>query len=328
MTGNWYSRLFAAGWALACAVPFQSAFPQTFPSKEIEVVAHTGPSGGAAIFGRYVIDVMNREKILPQTMIVVNKPGGGGAVALSYIAGKRGEPHTMLIVATTTLLTAPVRTGLDLGLDKFTPLALFGFDVNVIAVRADSAYKTLQDLVAAGKREPKAINVGVGSIGGTGHMLTYLIEKATGAKYNVISHKSGGEAVVGTLGGYVQFTTENLSEMMPHVDAKKIRVLAVPTEKRVPQLPGVPTLKELGFNIHAGVGRGFAAPAGIPKDARAVLEAALERAYKTKAWKDYSTQNMFEDVYMDGARFAKYLASRQPEMTQFARDTGLEKKKR
>lgn len=156
---------------------------------------------------------------------------------------------------------------------------------------------------------------------------TYLVEKMTGARFNVVSMKSGGDAVIAVLGGHVQATTENLSEMMQHVEAKKMRILGVPAEKRVLAAPEVPTMKEQGMDLRVGVGRGFAAPADVPKEITAALEAMFEKVYKSAAWREYAMRNMYEDVYMGSAEFARYLAARQPELAQYIHETGLARKK-
>lgn len=310
----------------AFAAPL-ATWGQSFPSRPIEFVVHTAPGGGSDLFARVVTDIITREKLLPQPVVVLNKGGGGGTIAYGYVSAKRGDPYTVLAVATTVFLGAPLRSGLDIGLDKFQPLALLGFDLNSLAVREDAPYKTFKELVEAAKANPNTINVGIGSVGGTAHYLVYLIEKATGARFKTVSFKSGGDAVIAVLGGHVQATTENLSEMMAHVETRKMRVLGVPSEKRLPTAPDLPTFKEQGMDVRVGVGRGFAAPAGVPKEAAAALEATFERVYKSAAWRDYTTRNMYEDVYMNGADFARHLSLRQAELHQYFNDIGLAKKK-
>lgn len=310
----------------AALAPLSTAQAQSFPAKPVEVVAHTNPGGGADLFARFVVDIINREKLLSQPMVVVNKPGGSHSVAANYVATKRADPYTVLTIAHSSFLAVPTVSGLDLGLDKFTPLVLFGLDSHTVAVRADSPYKSVKDLIEAAKKNPKSINVGVGTIGGTGHMVGYLLEKQSGARFNFIGLKGGGEAVVGTLGGHYQLCFENLSEIMEHVNAKKLRILALPTEKRLPFLPDVPTLKEQGYPILGGLGRGFLAPAGIPKDAQTALDAAFEKAYRSKAWKDHSAKNMFDDVYLKGPDFEKWLKSELAVLAPFIRDIGAAKK--
>jgi len=119
------------------------------------------------------------------------------------------------------------------------------------------------------------------------------------------------------MGKHVDLTTENVSEVLSGVEAKKLRILAVPAEKRLTGLPDVPTLKELGYNVHVGGGRGFAMPAGVPKEAVAVMEAAMERAHKSAQWKEYAARNMYEDNYMGSAAVTQYLAKTLPVMNEF-----------
>jgi putative tricarboxylic transport membrane protein len=312
------------GSVLFLAVPGAS-FAQPYPSRPIEFVVHTSPGGGTDLFARTVTDILMREKILSQPLLVANRTGGGGGIAFNHIKSKRGDPYFVLTVATGTLLTTAARADLDLGLDNYTPLAFFAMDPQTIAVPADSKYATMKDLIEAAKREPNTIVGSVASPTGTGRLLLYALERDTGAKFKYVSFKSGSEAAMAVVGGHVPFTTENLSEMFAHVEAKKIRILAVTGEKRLSAVPDAPTLKELGYPITVGTGRGFAMPAGVPREAAVTMEAALKKAHETKAWKDFSTRNMFEDQYLGSAEFSAYLASRRGEMQAFLTYIGLQK---
>jgi len=311
-----------AAWPLV-----SSAQAQPFPSKPIEVVVHTNPGGGADLFGRYVVDIINREKLLPQPMAVVNKPGGSHSVAANYVAAKQGDPYTVLTIAHSSFLVVPAVSGLDLGLDKFTPLTLYGLDSHTVTVSASSPFHSVKDLIAAAKKAPKSVTVGVGTIGGTAHMVGYLLEKPAGVRFNFIGLKGGGEAIVGVMGGHYQVCFENISEVMEHVQNKKLRLLAVANDKRLPFIPDVPTLKEEGYDVTGAVGRGFLAPAGIPKEAEAVLTAAFEKAYKSKAWQDFASKNMFADVFLKEGEFNKWLVTERAKLVPFVQDVGLAKKK-
>jgi putative tricarboxylic transport membrane protein len=299
---------------------------QTFPSKPIELISPTGAGGGSDLVARMVADIVAKEKLLPQPMVVVNKPGGGGAVGINYAAAKRGDPYT-IILATTQLLTVPVRTGMDVGLDRFRPLGAIGVDLNSLAVREDAAYRTVKDLLNAARSSPKSISVSITSVGGSAHGLMHRLEKLSGAKFNSVSFKSGADAVTAVLGGHLQATAENLGEVMPHVEAKKMRLLGIPAAKRLAGLPEVPTLKEQGFDVSAGSLRGFAAPAGIPADAAKVLEDVFARVQRSAAWRDYMARNLYEDLYMNAEELRRHLAAQQGEVTQFLTEMGLALKK-
>jgi putative tricarboxylic transport membrane protein len=316
---------------LACAISIGAyaprAFPQVFPTKPIELVVHTGPGGGADIFARQVAEIFRREKLLPQPFVVANRTGGGGAIAMTYAAGKRGDPYVVLTTAVSLMLAVPIRSGLDVGTDKFHPLVLMGYDLNGISVRADSPYKTLKDLLEAARANPKSINVALGSVGGASHYLPFMLEKLAGVRLNLVSMKSGAEAITGVLGGHLQVTSEQLSEMVSYIESGQMRVLAVAATKRLPTLPNVPTLRELGFDLHVGAGRGFYSPAAIPAAAAAVLESAFEQAYKSVHWQDYMQRNYYEPLYMNHAMVMKHLQEQQPRIAQYIQELGLATRK-
>jgi putative tricarboxylic transport membrane protein len=306
-------------WATICGA-------QSYPVKPIELVSPTGAGGGSDLVARTVADIIMREKLLPQPLVVQNKPGGGGAMGQSYVAAKKGDPYTILL-AGTTLITVPLRTGLEVGLDKFQPLGMIGVDLNSLAVREDSPYKTVKDLVAAGKANPKTINIGITFPGGSAHSMVYRLETLTGAKFNTVSFKSGSDTVTAVLGGHIHATAENLGEVMPHVGGGKLRLLGVPAMKRPAGLPNVATLKEQGFDVHAGGYRSFAAPAGVSADVVKIWDSTLEKVHKSAAWKDYMARSMYEDVYMNAEQFTRWLREQAPELTRFITEMGLVQKK-
>jgi tripartite-type tricarboxylate transporter receptor subunit TctC len=125
------------------------------------------------------------------------------------------------------------------------------------------------------------------------------------------------------MGGHTTFTTENISEGYAAVESKKLRVLAVSSLQRLPVVPDAPTLRELGYNIHVGTGRGFAMPAGVPKEAVAHMAQVLERVYKSPAWKEHAERNMYESIWMGSAEYAKHLAQRRALHQEFLQAIGL-----
>jgi putative tricarboxylic transport membrane protein len=288
-----------------------------YPSKPIEFNVHTAPGGGTDVFARAVSDLLGREKIFSQPLIVSNRPGGSGVLAFNYVKSKRGDPHVVLTMATGSFLAATSRKELDLGIENYTPIAAFALDPQAVAVAADSKFKTIRDLIEAGRKEPNILVAGVSSATGTARVFLYLIERETGAKFKYVSFKSGSEAAIAVAGGHVHFTPENLSEMLGLVETKKMRVIAVTGEKRLAAVPDAPTMKEAGYNISVGTGRGFVMPAGVPKETAAAMEAALKRVHDSTAWKDFAARNNYEDMWMDSAEFGKLLARLSVEMADF-----------
>ncbi len=317
------ARTALAGALLALA-PL-AAQAQPFPSKPVEFVVHVNPGGGTDVFARLIIEILSKEKAITQPMIVNTRTGGGGTVAFNYVKSKRGDPYTVLTIATGSFLTATSRTDLDLGMEHFTPLAFFARDPQGIIVPAESAYRSVKDIIDDAKNRPDAIVCAVTSALGTGRQTLWRIERDTGTKFKFVTFKAGSEAILSVLGGHVPFTTENVSEAWAHVEAKKMRVLAVTTAKRMPALPDVPTMLELGYKVEIGTGRGFGMPAGVPKEAVVAMEAALEKAFRSPLWQDYSKKNMYEDVWMGSAAFGSYLAEQRASHVEFIKSIGVGK---
>ena len=313
-----------------CAAAFMSAMPalaQSYPARQIEVTVHTSPGSGGDVLSRAAAEIIRRDKILPQPLQVVNRVGGAGAVGFNYFKGKRGDPYQILSV-TGTILAMAYRQDINIGLENYTPIALMVVDPQTIMVPANSPYKTFRDLAEAARKAPDTLVAATTSATGTGRMVVYLIEKAVpGAKIRTVFFKGGGDAVTATAGGHTTFTTENLSEGAGFVEAKTLRVLAVTSEKRLPQHPDVPTLKELGYPITAGTIRGFTFPAGVPKEAVATMEAAFAKVHASPEWQELVKRNIYEDRFMGSAEFTRFLRQRMEEYREFYDAIGLNKMK-
>jgi putative tricarboxylic transport membrane protein len=299
---------------------------QSYPNKPIELVVTTSAGSGGDVVSRTVAEIMRREKFLPQLITVNNRVGGASVVGYNYFKTKRGDPYSMMSVTGTILLMAH-RADTNIGLEHYTPLALFAVDPQTIMVLADSPFKTFKDLMDAVRRDPDSVVGATTSAAGTGRMVIYLMEKQVpGAKIKFVNFKGGGEAVTSVAGGHTTFTTENLSEGLSFVENKKLRVLAIASDKRLPQAPDVPTLLELGYPISAGTIRGFSFTAGVPKEAVVTMEAALKKVHDTPAWKEFAQRNIFQDVFMGSAEFTQFLANRMLQYKDFYDAIGIGKK--
>jgi tripartite-type tricarboxylate transporter receptor subunit TctC len=310
---------------IAAAALIGTTHAQTYPSKTIEWISHSSAGSGTDLFNRSVSDLLAKEKIFNVPFIHSNRVGGNGVIAYQYVKSKKGDPHVVVAMSLGVILTATARAEFGLDLSSITPLAHFAQDPQVVAVRTESKFRTFKELASAATSDPLSVVAGVTSATGSGRQALFQIEKGTGAKFKFVSFKGGGDAVIATLGGHVEVTTENLSEMLPLYEGKKMRLLAVTGEKRFKVAPDVPTLKELGYNIVAVTGRGFAMPPDVPKEAAAAMEAALRRVHNSPAYKEYADKNMFEDAYMGSAEFSKYLVARLAEQTEFLKAIGVVK---
>jgi putative tricarboxylic transport membrane protein len=299
---------------------------QAYPVKPIELIVTTSAGSGGDVVSRAVAEIIRKEKLLPQLITVNNRVGGASVIGYNYFKTRRGDPYTMMSTTGTILLMA-YRADVNIALDNYTPVALFAVDPQTIMVRADSPYKTFRDLMDAVRREPDTLVGATTSATGSGRMVMYLMEKqAPGSRIKFVNFKGGGEAVTSVAGGHTTFTTENLSEGLGFVEGKRLRVLAVAADKRLPHAPDIPTLQELGYPITAGTMRGFSFTAGVPKEAVVTMEAALKKAHESAEWKELSRRNMYLDSFMGSAEFTQYLVRRFPEYKEFWDAIGVNKK--
>ncbi len=313
--------------AAACVLMPGLLLAQPYPNKPIELVVTTSAGSGGDVVSRAMAEIVRKEKFLPQQITVNNRVGGAGVVGYGYFKTKRGDPYTMMSV-TGTILAMAHRPEINIGLENYTPLALFAIDPQTIMVPFDSPFKTFKDLMEAARAKPETLVGATTSIQGTGRLVIHLMEKyLPGAKFKVVTFKGGSEAVTSVAGGHTAFTTENLSEGQGFVEGRKVRVLAISADKRLPQAPDVPTMQELGYPITAGTIRGFTFTAGVPKEAVVTMEAALKKAHDSAEWKEIAQRNIFQNVFLGSTEFTKFLASRLEEYREFYDAIGLGKKK-
>ncbi len=307
-----------------------TAVPQPatkFPEKAITLVVHAAAGGGSDIFARTLAATFEKEKLLPQPVVVENKAGGSGAIAFAYVAGKKADPYFML-TAVTSFLTTPMQGLSEVSYKDFTPLANFAFDEYMLMVKTDSKYKSMKELIDDAKTKPaKTITAGGTQLGSADSICIYLIEKATGVKFNFIVFNSGGEVNTALLGGHIDIAVTNPGEALELAKGNKVRNLGVFAEKRLAGAPDVPTMKEQGIDATYVQNRGLVAPGNIPAAERKVLEDALSKYTKTDTFKKYVQDNLLTEAWMDGATFSKWLESENARYLPIMKDMGLIKTK-
>lgn len=294
--------------ALAMVLGAAFAWGQEFkPSRQIEAVVHTGPGGGSDIFARAIAEMLQKEKLINQRMQVVNKSGGGSAVAMSYLAEKKGETHSIGFF-TGVWITNPLTTAeATVTVKDLTPIARLVLEPAVVAVKADSPYKDMKDFIEAAKKSPNQLRQSGGSVTGRDNLMRLLIQKATGAQWTYISFPSGGERLANLLGGHVHMMVIEPQEAGEQIRAGNLRVIAALTEKRLPSLPNVPTIKEQGIDVTIiPQARGVVAPPATPKEVVQYWEVVFDRFSKSASWKQYVEQNQFEDAYLKGPALGKF----------------------
>jgi len=296
---------------------------QKFLTKPVEFVCHAAAGGGSDLMARMVQNVIEREKLASQPIAVVNRAGGAGAIAMAYVAGKKGDPHFWL-TATTGFLQTPLQGLSKYNYKNFTPLANLAYDDFLIIVRADSPYKSMKDLVEAARKKPGDLKVGGTYAPGVDAIVAYLIGKETGTRLNYIPFKSGSEVMIAVLGGHVDMASANPGEALAQVEAKKVRGLGATTEKRIAQAPDIPTLKEQGINVVFQQFRSIAAPQDIPKEAVGFYEELFRKVADSRIWKEkYIQENLITWDYKNSPETLKLWESENAKFARIMKDMGI-----
>jgi tripartite-type tricarboxylate transporter receptor subunit TctC len=265
----------AALLGIAAALALTPAAHAEYPERPITLIVPWAPGGSTDLTGRALAGAA--EKILGQPIVIVNKPGAATTLGMTELAAARPDGYTIGTLSSTTYMH-PLR-GRPVGYDPlkgFSYISYYGDNLIGVAVLADSKWKTLKDLVADGKANPGKIKYGNAGVGTTQHLTTEKIQLESGARFTYVPQKGSAEAVAALLGGHLDFITE-VSVWAPHVEAGKMRLLAVTTPKRAEGFPQVPTVFELGFESLRSV-QAIIGPAGMPEPIRAKLEGAFRKA--------------------------------------------------
>jgi len=292
--------------AAVCAALTAAAHAFT-PTRTVEVVVHTGPGGGSDLLARSVAAMLEKEKLVPVRLQVVNKTGGGSAVAAAYLAEKAGDPNTIGFFTGVWLNNPLTSVESRVTLRDLTPIARLVLEPALIAVKADAPYKTLGDFIAAAKEKPGQLKQSGGSVTSRDNVVRQLLQKVSGARWAFISFPGGGERIAALLGGHVNMMVIEPAEAGEHIRAGNMRVLAQVSEKRLSGFPNVPTLKEAGFDVPAVPQvRGVVAPPNIPAENVAYWEDVFRKLTRTASWKKYLEDNQFEDGFQPGQQLAKF----------------------
>ena len=287
-------RIKTALLGLLAAIAITGPAAAEFPDKPIRIMAPYAPGGNIDVTARIIADKLR--EVLGVTVLVENKAGASGMIGSDVVARSAPDGYNLLVSAN-SLVDIPVIYG-NAPYDwktAFQPISHIQAVPAVIAVTPSSPIKTLADFIQAGREQPGKLAVADSGVGTTNHIVIELLSEATGAKYTLVHYKGSGAASIDVVAGQVPVQVDQLNSAIGHIKAGKLRALAVTSDKRVPELPDVPTVKESGI---AGLGdftystytRLFA-PAKLPPEVLAKLHDAM-----VKVLTDPATLKRFADL--------------------------------
>jgi putative tricarboxylic transport membrane protein len=297
----------------------------TKPVTDLRIMVPNSPGGGYDTTARTMAKVMEDNKVATGVE-VFNLSGAGGTVGLQRTVNEKGNGKLAMqmglgVVGASYTQKSPAK------LTQTTPIAKVVEEPGAIVVPKNSPYKTIGDLVAAWKADPKKVTVGGGSSpGGPDHLLPMQLAKTVGITpkdVSYVSYDGGGELLPAILGGKVAFGASGVGEFLDQVAAGQVRVLAVTSEKRIDAVKDVPTLKESGINLIFTNWRGVVAPPEISAADKQVWIDVFSKMHGTEAWKAELTKHGWTDAFVTGDHFGAFLLEQDRAVAAILTDLGL-----
>lgn len=298
------------------------------PTETIEIVVNQGPGGATDLLARLMQRIL-RDQGLQTPVNVVNRPGGGGAIGLNYLAKRAADGHS-LSIANTTLLSTHIVGRSPMTYTHFTPLAMLAQEHVAFAVHPTSPLNTGKDLLDRLKQDPTAISIAIGAaVGNQNHIAVALVAKAIGAdprKLKTVIFKSGGETMTQILGGHVDIGMTSAGQFVKHVEAGRVRLLAIAAPQRLEgDLAAIPTWKEQGVDSVAGLWFTVIAPAGLPPAAVRYWDRAVAAVVKDEAWRQFLRERQMLSMHRGSAATNVFLKAEYDRLKDILGELGLVK---
>jgi len=288
------------------------------PTKPVEFVVPAGTGGGADQMARFIQGIIAKNKLMKESMVVVNKSGGAGAEGFLAVKEAKGDPHK-IIITLSNLFTTPMATGVPFNWKDMTPVSMMALDQFVLWVNAESPYKSAAEYIAA----TKAAGPNKMKMGGTGskqedQIITVGLEKATGTKFIYIPFKGGGDVAVQLVGKHIDSSVNNPIEAVAQWRAGALRPLCVFDDTRMPykekvtstqSWADIPTCKESGVPTDYVMLRGIFMAPGVTADQTAYYVDLLKKVRETPDWKDFMEKGAFNTTTISGTDYVKWLTN-------------------
>jgi putative tricarboxylic transport membrane protein len=317
--------------AVLSASQFSTAQAAWEPSRPVEIIVPAGPGGGADQMSRVIQGIVSKHSLMKQSMVVVNKSGGAGGEGFLDVKNAQGNPHK-LVITLSNLFTTPLATGIPFSYKDITPVAMMALDEFILWTNAEKGYKTAKDYIDAAKKAN-----GTFKMGGTGskqedQIITVALEKQTGAKFIYIPQRGGGAVAVQLVGNHVDSSVNNPIEAVAHWRAGKLNPLCVFDSKKLDyhdKIAGdkawdsIPTCKSVGVDVEYLMLRGFFMPPGVTQEQVNYYVELLKKVRETPEWKDLMKNGAFNQTFMTGAEYAKWVENEEKRHEALMKEAGF-----
>ena len=294
--------------AVALLFGVSAAFAQTYPSKPIRIVVPFAPGGGTDILTRIMLPKLG--DTLKQQLIVDNRPGAGSQIGTELVAKAPADGYTVLMVDTAFMTNPSLYSKLPYNSQRdFAPVSLAATAPVIMIVHPSVPVRTVKELVALARAQPGALNFASGGPGSSTHLGVELLKYVAKIDLVHVPYKGTGPAVVDVLGGQVTMMFAGISSVKQHVEAGRLRAIAVTGAQRSPAMPKVPTFGEAGMKqVDASSYWGALAPARTPQDAVNRLSTAMAQVLKTPDVRDKLVELGFDPIGGGPSEFGTLIA--------------------
>ncbi len=293
-----------------------------YPTKAVTVIHGFAPGGGSDALGQLVQPFL--EKDLKVQFQNVYKTGADGAIAWKEIAhNTKPDGYTLSTLLTKTILNSMINKDAGYKMTDFKPIAQVVWDPGILVVAPNSKFQKMQDIIDYSKANPGKLTMTNSGTGGDDWYTAVMIEKLAGISFNNVPYNGDSPAWQAVAGGNGDANSTNASVVIPLVNGGKLKALAVYADQRLPQLPDVPTLKELGINLVQGSARGYLAPKDTPQEIIDILANAIEKVTKDPEFIKAAKAGSLEIIYKKGADYEKALKDEEASMKKVIDELGI-----
>ncbi len=308
--------------AAVCAWTAGVAAQEAFPGGRLIELTVLFPAGTSAdVTARVLAEGMSRQ--LNTNIVVVNRPGAGGAIGYKYAAGQTANGHH-LVWNSNSISTTYHSGTLAVDYKAFEPVAQVQVETPLLVVKSDAPWKDLRELIAHAKSNPGRLTVGNSGAGSHTHFSSVLLFRAAGAEVTDVPY-GAAQVVPSLLGGHVHAVVQLPGALVSHVKAGTLRVLAAMSAKRDPSFPETATAHEQGVAMAAELWRGIAVPKGTPRAVVARLEDAIRRTVASPDFSKSSERLAVTPAFLPAAEFGRIIAKEDAEIAQVMQSLGLKK---